>query len=79
MGRAYLEAGRDLVISGGLVGDGEGSCHAGRNLFAGFLENSTVKVGGNLIVTEAILHSNIEWMATFTSIKGVGKSLEALR
>jgi len=60
VGRVYLEAGRDLLISGGLVGDGEGSCHVGGNLFAGFLENSTVKVGGNLIVTEAIIHSNIE-------------------
>ena len=36
VGRAYLEAGRDLVISGGLVGDGEGSCHVGGNLFPDF-------------------------------------------
>jgi len=55
-----LEAGRDLVISGGLVGDGEGSCKVGGNLFVGFLENSIVEVEGNLLVTEAILHSRIE-------------------
>jgi len=60
VGRAYLEAGRNLVISGGLVGDGEGSCKVGGNLFAGFLENSIVEVEGNLLVTEAILHSKIE-------------------
>jgi len=60
VGRAYLEAGRDLVISGGLVGDGEGSCKVGGNLFVGFLENSIVEVEGNLLVTEAILHSRIE-------------------
>lgn len=58
--RAYLETERNLIIRGGLVGgDGE-SCHVGGNLFTGFLENSTVRVGGDLFVTEAILHSNIE-------------------
>jgi len=60
VGRAYLEAGRDLIISNGLVGDGEGNCKVGGNLFAGFLENSLVKIGGDLRVAEAILHSKIE-------------------
>jgi len=60
VGRVYLEAGGDLIINGGLVGDGEGNCKVGGNLFIGFLENSAVKIGGDLLVTEAILHSNIE-------------------
>ncbi len=60
VGRGHLEAGRNLVLSAGLVGDGEGSCSVKGDLYAKFLEGVRAEVSGDLIITEAVLHSEIE-------------------
>jgi uncharacterized protein (DUF342 family) len=60
IGRGHLEAGRNLVLSAGLVGDGDGSCIVKGSLYSKFLEGAKAQVSGDLIVTEAVLHSEIE-------------------
>lgn len=57
VGRGHLSAGRNLVLQAGLVGDGEGFCETGGSLYAKFIENAKTSVAGDLIVTEAVLHS----------------------
>ena len=60
VGRGRLEAGRNLVLRAGIVGDGEAFCSCGGNLFSRFLEGAHADVAGDMVVSEAILHSEIE-------------------
>jgi uncharacterized protein (DUF342 family) len=60
VGRCRLSAGRNLVLRAGIVGDREGSCASGGNLYTRFLEGAAAAVGGDLVVAEAVLHSNVE-------------------
>ena len=73
VGRARLETGRNLVLQAGIVGDGEGTCIVKENLFAKFLESAVVKVNGDLFVSEAILHSNIEVDGSLFLTEGRGE------
>lgn len=73
IGRGHLEAERNLVLSAGLVGDGEGSCKVGGNLYTKFLEGAVAEVKGDLIVTEAVLHSDIEVDGNVILFEGRGE------
>lgn len=73
VGRGHLEAGRNLVLRAGLVGDGEGSCSVKGDLYAKFLEGAGVEVSGDLIVTEAVLHSEIEISGNLILSEGRGE------
>lgn len=55
---AELIAGGDIVLSRGIHGMNDGVLEAGGDVIASFIENATVKAGGN-INTTAILHSNV--------------------
>ena len=59
IGRCFMHAEGNIIAHQGIQGkdDGEISCKG--NLFARFIERSTVLVGGNLIVTKALLHSKV--------------------
>ncbi len=60
VGRGQLFAGRNLVLQAGFAGDGEGFCKVQGSLYSKFLEGAKAEVAGNLVVTEAVLHSEIE-------------------
>ena len=60
VGRARLTAKRNLVLQAGFAGDGEGFCSVGGSLYSKFLEGAKAEVQGDIIVTEAVLHSEIE-------------------
>ncbi len=60
VGRGQLFAGRNLVLLAGFAGDGEGFCKVQGSLYSKFLEGAKAEVTGDLVVTEAVLHSEIE-------------------
>ncbi len=53
-----VEAGGDLVIVKGIVGNKESIIRANRNIYTKYLENGIIHARGNL-VTECILHSDV--------------------
>lgn len=53
-----VEAGGDLVIAKGIVGDQEAVIRSNRNVYTKYLEHGIVHVRGNLI-TDCILHSDV--------------------
>jgi len=73
VGRGILHAGRNLVLSAGFAGDGEGYCEVGGSLYSKFLEGARVEVDGNLIVTEAVLHSDLEVKGNLILSEGRGE------
>ena len=60
VGRSRVSAGRNLILRAGLVGDDEGFCEAGGSLYARFIESAKAVAAENLIVTEAVLHSETD-------------------
>lgn len=57
---AKLEAGGEVLIQSGFVGKNKGEISAEEDVQIKFIENGKVITDGNLIVTEAIMHSNID-------------------
>ena len=53
-----VEAGGDLVIAKGIVGDQEAVIRAGRNVYSKYLEHGIVHARGN-VITDCILHSDV--------------------
>ncbi|MDI6786074.1 MAG: FapA family protein [bacterium] len=58
--KAVLEAAGNVRIQNGVIGKGEGIVKAGRDVYAKFIENATVIAGEDVIVSEAIMHSNVD-------------------
>ncbi|PIE04515.1 MAG: hypothetical protein CSA76_03820 [Spirochaetales bacterium] len=73
IGRCNIETGRNLILTSGLVGDGEGTCTVGSSLFARFVENAVVRVQEDLILTEAALHSDIRIGGSLYLTEGRGE------
>ncbi|HUV06572.1 MAG TPA: FapA family protein, partial [Spirochaetia bacterium] len=59
VGKVAVEAGRDIVLRGGMNGNREGSLLCEGDLFSRYLESTTINCKGNLIVEEAIMHSHL--------------------
>jgi len=59
VGRATVEAGGNVLLKRGINGGTEGRIDCGGNLFAKYVESSTVLCKGNVFVEEAIMHSRI--------------------
>ncbi|MFW6214867.1 MAG: DUF342 domain-containing protein [Alkalispirochaetaceae bacterium] len=57
VGRATLKAGENLLLQTGINGNNEGVLECGGNLFARYIESSTVTSRGNIFVEEAVMHS----------------------
>jgi len=80
---ANIEAGRDLIVKGGIVGAGSMPIRTGRNLVAHHLQNASIEVEGNVVIMNSCLHSIVETSGDFTCIeqKGVllGGSLVCLK
>lgn len=77
-----VEAGGDLVIAKGIVGDQEAIIRAGRNVYTKYLEHAAVHARGN-VITDCILHSDVycDGEIQVTSGRGVivGGSVRAAR
>ena len=58
LGRANVRAGRDVLLRGGMNGDGEGIVRAGGSLRAKYIENARVSCGGDLTVDELLMHTD---------------------
>jgi hypothetical protein len=58
--RASLIADGDIEIGNGIIGKGGGEVKAKGSIRAKFIENGNVKAGKDVIVSESILHSNVD-------------------
>ncbi|MBE6359864.1 MAG: DUF342 domain-containing protein [Treponema bryantii] len=60
--KSYLEATGNIVLAQGVFGKGEGHIKAGKSLWAKFINDTTVEVEENVIVSDSIVNSNITAM-----------------
>jgi uncharacterized protein (DUF342 family) len=58
--RAELEAEGDIIINQGVNGKGGGHIHAGKSLWARFIENANIKTGDMVCVSDGIINSYVE-------------------
>ncbi|HEY3315701.1 MAG TPA: FapA family protein [Bacillota bacterium] len=56
---AVIEAGRNVVVKGGIQGRGKGRITAGGTVSVKFIESAEVTAGGDVQAGEAIMHSSI--------------------
>jgi uncharacterized protein (DUF342 family) len=68
----FIEAGRDVTIKGGVLGGGEGSIKAGRDIHMSFVENCYIETGRNILVGDA-LNSEMSAGDTIDAIMGKGR------
>ncbi|WP_411823278.1 DUF342 domain-containing protein [Leptospira sp. 'Mane'] len=59
VGKAFLRAKGDIVLSGGFMGRGEGYIESEGNIYAKFIEQGKLSAGGSIFVEEAVMHSEI--------------------
>ena len=59
VGRATLKAGGNVLLKAGVNGGGTGRIECEGDLFAKYLESSTVVSHGNVFAEEAIMHSHV--------------------
>ncbi|OGH61078.1 MAG: hypothetical protein A3I06_16250 [Candidatus Lindowbacteria bacterium RIFCSPLOWO2_02_FULL_62_12] len=57
--KAFVEAGRNVVVERGIIGSPETHVTAKGNVTAKFIENANVHAGGSVIVADIILHANV--------------------
>ena len=60
--KSYLEATGNIILSQGVFGKGEGYIKAGKSLWAKFINDTTVEVEENVIVSDSIVISNVTAM-----------------
>ncbi len=60
VGRATLVVGRDLLLRGGMNGGNEGTVECSGSVYAKFLESASLSCSGNLLVTDAVMHSQVK-------------------
>ena len=58
--RAELDAEGDIIINQGVNGKGGGLIHAGKSLWARFIENATIKTGNMVFVSDGIINSHVD-------------------
>jgi len=73
IGRCRVEAGRDILLAGGFVGNNEGFCSAGNNLCTKFMENAKAEIKGNLFFSEALINSELEVNGNIVFKEGRGE------
>ena len=59
VGRVFLKAEKDIVLSGGVMGKNGGSIEAGNDIYAKFVEQGNLKAGRNIVIEEASMHSEL--------------------
>ena len=60
--KSYLEATGNIILAQGVFGKGEGYIKAGKSLWAKFINDTTVEVEENVIVSDSIVNSKITAM-----------------
>ena len=60
--KSILEATGNIIVRQGIFGKGEGFVKAGKSLWAKFINDTTVEVEENVIVSDSILNSNVTAM-----------------
>jgi len=60
----------NITVHGGIVGVGQDKIHAQKKLMAKFIQNADVSAGGDVIVTEFILHSLVDCGGSVFVTKG---------
>lgn len=59
VGKVTLKAGGNILLKTGITGNGEGTIDCDGDLFARYIESSTVSCRGNVFVEEAVMHSSV--------------------
>ena len=59
VGKAFLKAKGDIVISGGFMGRGEGFIESEGNIYVKFVEQGKLTAGGSIFIEEASMHSEL--------------------
>ncbi|MCR4822279.1 MAG: FapA family protein [Treponema sp.] len=59
VGKCTLESDGDIIVSSGVIGRDEGKIICGGSLWAKFVQNTTVQVEENVIVTDSIMNSEV--------------------
>ena len=59
VGRVFLHADKDIVLSGGVMGRNGGHIEAGNDIYAKFIEQGNLKAGHNILIVEASMHSEL--------------------
>lgn len=73
VGKAFLKAKGDIVISGGFMGRGEGYIESEGNIYAKFVEQGKVTASGSIFVEEAVMHSELSAKDTIRVEGGRGE------
>lgn len=60
--KSHLEATGNIIVRQGIFGKGEGYIKAGKSLWAKFINDTTVEVEENVIVSDSIVNSNVTAM-----------------
>ncbi|MBQ9206807.1 MAG: FapA family protein [Treponema sp.] len=60
VGKCTLESDGDIIVSSGIIGRDEGKIVCGGSLWAKFIQNTTVQVEENVIVTDSIMNSEVQ-------------------
>lgn len=59
IGRVFLHAEGDIVLSGGVMGRSGGLIESESDIYAKFAEQANLKAGKSIFITEASMHSNL--------------------
>ncbi|MBI4977302.1 MAG: FapA family protein [Spirochaetes bacterium] len=60
VGKAELMSEGDIMVKLGVQGKGGAKLKAGNDVIAKFIENANVEAGRDVVVTEAVMHSNLD-------------------
>lgn len=69
---AFVEAGGDVVVRGGLLMPGGGRVQAGGNIMAQYAANATIQAGGDVVISNEISNSFIQAQGRVLATKGTG-------
>lgn len=60
VGKAELDAEGDIIVHQGIAAKNSGHIHAGKSIWARFIENAVVEAGENVIVSDGIINSVVD-------------------
>ncbi len=73
VGKAFLKAKGDIVISGGFMGRGEGFIESDGNIYVKFVEQGKLSASGSIFIEEAAMHSELSAKDFISVIGGRGE------
>ncbi|MCX7032011.1 MAG: FapA family protein [Spirochaetes bacterium] len=60
VGKCTLDAEGDIIVHQGIAAKGEGSVRCGGSVYSKFIQHARVQAGENVIVTDGIIHSQVD-------------------